>query len=61
MENLHDFYLHFNVYTNEWNALLRNEANLYMNGSDKESTVFSDTSIDKLILKITSLQTHENV
>ena len=52
MENLHDFYLHYNVYTNEWNAFLRNETNLYMNDTNKESVVFSNSDINKLIEKI---------
>jgi hypothetical protein len=61
MENLYDYFLHFNVYTNEWNAFLRSETNLYMNGTNKESVVFSNSDINKLIEKINSLQIHESI
>ena len=51
MENLYDYYLHYNIYTQEWNAILRKDAGLYMNG-DTNIVIFSSESIDKLIEKI---------
>jgi len=61
MENLYNFYFHYNGYTNEWNAFLRSEANLYMSGIEPktEFVIFRDKDINKLIEKINSLQTHE--
>ena len=31
MENLYDYFLHYNIYTEEWNAILRGKTNKYMN------------------------------
>lgn len=59
MENLYDFFLHFNIYTNEWNAFLRSESNLYMGGINQNVAVFKDKDINKLIEKISSLQMEE--
>lgn len=50
-DNLYDYYLHYNIYTQEWNAILRKDAVLYMNG-DTDIVIFSSESIDKLIEKI---------
>lgn len=61
MENLHDYYFHYNIYTGEWNAFLRAESNLYMNGvtPNPEYVIFRSTDINKLIDKISTLQTSE--
>lgn len=58
MENLHDFYFHFNIYTNKWNAFLRSDSNLYMNGFEPnpDYSLFSDENINKIIDKIISLE-----
>lgn len=52
MENLYDYYIHYNIYTKEWKAFLRDEASSYMNDTNKESVVFSNNDINKLIEKI---------
>jgi hypothetical protein len=61
MENLYDYYFHFNHYTGEWNAFLRSESNLYMSGvkPNFEYAIFTNTDINKLIDKISELQTSE--
>jgi hypothetical protein len=56
MENLYDYFLHYNIYTEEWNAILRTEYNLYLNNNSKIE-VISDKDINGLIEKITSLET----
>jgi len=55
MENLYDYFLHYNIYTEEWNAILRSESNKYMGGVEN-AVVVSDKDINKLIEKISSLQ-----
>lgn len=59
MENLYDYYFHFNIYTKEWNAFLRSESNLYMGSINQNVVIFTDKDITKLIEKISSLQTEE--
>lgn len=56
MENLYDYFLHYNIYTEEWNAILRTEYNLYLNG-ENNTEVLKDKDINGLIEKITSLET----
>lgn len=56
MENLYDYFLHYNIYTEEWNAILRTEYNLYLNGKNN-AEVLKDKDINILIEKITSLET----
>ena len=54
MENLYDFYFHFNIYTGEWNAFLTSEVSEY--GNQKNGTiVFKDADINKLIDKLKTL------
>jgi hypothetical protein len=60
MENLYDYFLHYNIYTEEWNAILRNESNKYMGGVEN-AIIFSNKDINKLIEKIGSLEIVENV
>ena len=60
MENLYDYFLHYNIYTEEWNAILRNETNQYMGGV-KDVVIFTDKDINKLIEKISSLEIVEGV
>jgi hypothetical protein len=55
MENLYDYFLHYNIYTEEWNAILRTEYNTYLNSGKTE--VIKDKDINVLIEKITSLET----
>lgn len=55
MENLYDYFLHYNIYTEEWNAIMRHESNQYMGGV-KDVVLFSDKDINKLIEKINSLE-----
>ncbi len=50
-DNLYDYYLHYNIYTQEWNAILRKDIGLYMNGNE-DIVIFSSETIDKLIEKI---------
>ena len=54
MENLYDYFLHYNIYTEEWNAILRDESSYYLNKNSV--VVFSDKDINKLIEKISSLE-----
>lgn len=58
MENLYDYFLHYNIYTEEWNAILRDKTNKYMN---ENVVVFSDKDVNKLIEKISSLEAVELV
>lgn len=58
MENLYDYFLHYNIYTEEWNAVLRSESNKYMGGLENV-IVLSDKDINKLIEKIGSLEVIE--
>jgi len=53
IENLYDYFLHYNIYTKEWNAILRTESNKYMGGIE-DVVVFSSKDINKLIEKIGS-------
>jgi len=53
IENLYDYFLHYNIYTKEWNAILRTESNRYMGGVE-DVVVFSNKDINKLIEKIGS-------
>jgi hypothetical protein len=53
IENLYDYFLHYNIYTKEWNAILRTESNRYMGGIE-DVVVFSSKDINKLIEKIGS-------
>ena len=53
IENLYDYFLHYNIYTKEWNAILRTESNKYMGGIE-DVIVFSSKDINKLIEKIGS-------
>ena len=55
MENLYDYFLHYNIYTEEWNAILRTEYNTYLSSGKTE--VIKDKDINVLIEKITSLET----
>ena len=55
MENLYDYILHYNIYTEEWNAILRTEYNTYLSSGKTE--VIKDKDIKGLIEKITSLET----
>lgn len=57
MENLYDYFLHYNIYTEEWNAILREESNKYMSGKD---SIISDKDINKLVEKICTLELVEN-
>ena len=57
MENLYDYYLHYNIYTKEWNAFLITEASKYMNG---DTVVYSDQNINNLIKKIKEIQKVES-
>lgn len=59
MENLYDYLFHYNIYTEEWNAFLRDDYNLYMGGLNQNVIVFRDKDMNKLIEKISQLQTEE--
>ena len=61
MENLYDYFLHYNIYTEEWNAILRNESSQYMNGVNRDTAIFADKDINKLIEKINSLEIVKNI
>jgi len=61
MENLYDYFLHYNIYTEEWNAILRNESSQYMNGVNRDTVIFADKDINKLIEKINSLEIVKNI
>ena len=53
MENLYDYFLHYNIYTEEWNAILRTECSTYLNSDSTE--ILKDKNLDTLIEQITSL------
>lgn len=48
-DNLYDYYFHFNIYTEEWNAVKRTQANEYLNGALKDNEVLKNTNINNLI------------
>ena len=60
MENLYDYFLHYNIYSEEWNAILRNETNQSMGGV-KDVAIFTNKDINKLIEKINSLEIVKNI
>lgn len=49
MEKLYDYFIHFNHYTKEWNAVNRSKANEYMNGTLKAEDILRYKNIDDLI------------
>ena len=57
MENLYDYYFHYNIYTKEWNAFLRTENSKYLNGDTK---VYSDQNVNNLIKKIKEVEKVES-
>jgi hypothetical protein len=48
-ENLYDYYFHFNIYTDEWNAVKRTDAVEYLNGTLDKNSVLKNTNINNLI------------
>lgn len=48
-DNLYDYYFHFNIYKDEWNAVKRTQANEYLNGTLDEEEVLKNTNINNLI------------
>lgn len=48
-DNLYDYYLHFNIYTKEWNAVKRDRSNQYLNGTLGEGEVLKNKDINQLI------------
>jgi len=54
MENLYDYYFHFNIYTEEWNAFPRGEN--YMGNIERKNTVYTNRDLNKLIDKIKELE-----
>ena len=53
MENLYDYYIHYNIYTKEWKAFLRSENSKHLNGKAK---VISDSSPNNLVKRIKELE-----
>lgn len=49
MDNLYDYYLHFNIYTKEWNAFKRDVANQYLNGTLDKTQVKKSKNVNDLI------------
>lgn len=55
MENLYGYYFHYNIYTNEWNALTREESVKYLNGIKMDSLI-KDKDIKVLIERVKKLK-----
>lgn len=49
MDNLYDYFFHFNIYTKEWNAVKRDVANQYLNGTLDRTQVKKSKNINDLI------------
>jgi hypothetical protein len=49
---LYDYFIHYNPYTEKWNAVKRDSANQYLNGKLTDKEVIRDTDINKLIEKV---------
>jgi hypothetical protein len=54
MDNLYDYFLHFNIYNETWYAIPRSETGQYMNGDVDKSSILNAKKIEDLIKKITS-------
>lgn len=53
MDNLYDWYFHFNHYTGYWNAVKRDKTTEYMNGTLKPDDILKSKNIKDLINYIT--------
>ena len=49
MDKLYDYYLHFNHYTDYWNAVKRDKSINYLNGTLSEEEVLKSKDINDLI------------
>ena len=56
MDNLYDYFLHYNVYTENWNAVKRNVSNQYLNGTLPVGKVIKNKDVNKLIEIIVKLK-----
>jgi len=54
MENLYDYYFHYNNYTGEWNAFSREEC--YMGGTKTKKKIYTNRDLNKLIDEIKNLE-----
>lgn len=52
MDKLYSYYLHWNPYTEKWNAVPRDKASEYLNGMLTDKEVLKDKDLDVLIEKI---------
>ena len=59
MDNLYDYFIHYNPYTKYWNAVPRELAIHYLNGEVDETEVIKSKSSDDLIRYITKLDKDE--
>jgi len=53
MDKLYDYFLHHNHYTGYWNAVKRDVANQYLNGTLKDGEVLKSKNVNDLIKFIT--------
>lgn len=49
MNELYDYFLHYNPYTGYWNAVKRDQSNQYLNGGLTDKEVKKDKDINVLI------------
>lgn len=49
MNNLYDYYIHYNPYTGYWNAVKRDKSVQYLNGTLSADDVLKNKNIDDLI------------
>lgn len=56
MDNLYDYYFHFNNLTGYWNAVKRDKSNQYLNGTLSDEDVLKSKNIDDLIKYIVKLK-----
>lgn len=55
MDNLYDYYLHYNIYDKSWNAVKRDKVVAYWNGGLKKEEIIKSKDINTIISYITKL------
>lgn len=61
MNELYDYFFHFNAYTGYWNAVNRNKANQYLNGTLGPEDTLKSKDINDLIRFLNKKKTTKQV
>lgn len=56
MEQLYDYYFHYNHFTGYWNAVKRDKSNEYLNGTLKEDEVIKHKNISDLVRFLSNMK-----